>query len=197
MYIGLLIPTKYIKLIGFVPIFMGLKLGYEVYLERQKYKNIINHESEKNDNEIEIEEFLPILEIFENENENNEIEEKNENNNNFKELNETTFLSKILKYFFKDILNIQTIEVTTLCLANGGNNFIIYFPLFSSSNFFQIIIILIIFYIFLFIELFFTNLCIHENKISKILEKYGKIIVPFFLIFLGIYVLYGCVFWPN
>jgi cadmium resistance transport/sequestration family protein len=83
----------------------------------------------------------------------------------------------------------QTYKVAAVTFANGGDNIGIYVPLFASSNLANLAVILLTFSILIAVWCYVAYSLTRHRAIAQILTKYGKRIVPFVLIGLGIFIL--------
>ncbi|ALF56116.1 transporter [Nostoc piscinale CENA21] len=92
--------------------------------------------------------------------------------------------------FILSILHPQTYKVAAIKIANGGDNISIYIPLFAGQNFASLGVILSVFFIMLGILCAAAYLLSQHATIAYILSRYGKVIVPFVLIGLGLFILY-------
>eukprot|EP01116_Phalansterium_solitarium_P014523 TRINITY_DN32230_c0_g1_i1.p1 TRINITY_DN32230_c0_g1~~TRINITY_DN32230_c0_g1_i1.p1 ORF type:complete len:321 (+),score=-19.61 TRINITY_DN32230_c0_g1_i1:161-1123(+) len=87
------------------------------------------------------------------------------------------------------IISPQTLKVTGATLGNGGDNVGIYIPLFAQTAGWEIAVTVGIFLIMLFIWCFAAYLLVSRPFVLKFFEKYGRYIVPFILIGLGLYII--------
>jgi cadmium resistance transport/sequestration family protein len=83
----------------------------------------------------------------------------------------------------------QTYKVAAVTFANGGDNIGIYVPLFASSNLAELAVICLTFLVLIGIWCYVAYRLTRHQAIAHLLTKYGKRIVPFVLIVLGIYIL--------
>jgi cadmium resistance transport/sequestration family protein len=83
----------------------------------------------------------------------------------------------------------QTYKVAAVTFANGGDNIGIYVPLFASSNSANLAVILLTFSVLIAVWCYIAYSLTRHRAIAQILTKYGKRIVPFVLIGLGIFIL--------
>jgi cadmium resistance transport/sequestration family protein len=83
----------------------------------------------------------------------------------------------------------QTYKVAAITFANGGDNIGIYVPLFASSNLAELAVICLTFLVLIGIWCYVAYRLTRHKAIANLLAKYGKRIVPFVLIGLGIYIL--------
>ena len=83
------------------------------------------------------------------------------------------------------------IEVALITFANGGDNIGIYAPLFATANSSQLAIFLAVFYLMLGLLCWCGYLIARQPFVALVLRRYGRWIVPFVLMALGIYILIG------
>lgn len=88
------------------------------------------------------------------------------------------------------ILHPQTYKVAAVTLANGGDNISIYIPLFAGQNLVSLGVILSIFFLMLGLWFAIAYLLSSHTTVAFILSRYGKHIVPFVLISLGLFIMY-------
>jgi cadmium resistance transport/sequestration family protein len=88
------------------------------------------------------------------------------------------------------ILHPQTYKVAAVTLANGGDNIGIYIPLFGGQNLVSLGVILSIFFLMLGVWFAIAYLLSSHPTVGFILSRYGKHIVPFVLISLGLFIMY-------
>ena len=77
-------------------------------------------------------------------------------------------------------------------MANSGDNIGIYVPLFAINELSQIVIIISIFLIMTGIWCVIPYYLVNNERIGNSIKKYGRKILPFFLIGLGIVILIKC-----
>lgn len=92
--------------------------------------------------------------------------------------------------FLVSILHPQTYKVVAVTLANGGDNISIYIPLFAGHNLASLGVILSVFFVMLGVLCTVTYLLSRQTAIAYVLSRYGKRIVPFVLISLGLFIMY-------
>lgn len=83
----------------------------------------------------------------------------------------------------------QTYHVAAVTFANGGDNIGIYVPLFASSNLASLGVILGVFFLFVGVWCYVAYQLTRHPVVAHVLTRYGKKIVPFVLIGLGIFIL--------
>ena len=84
----------------------------------------------------------------------------------------------------------QVFSVAIITFANGGDNIGIYIPLFASTTPFNVILMIIIFFILTGIWCSLAIFLVQHDIVANSLTKYGKSIVPFTLVILGVYILF-------
>lgn len=87
------------------------------------------------------------------------------------------------------LLSPLTYNVAAVTFANGGDNIGIYVPLFASSNLASLGVIIGVFYLLIAVWCYVAYLLTRQPAVAHVLSRYGKAIVPFVLIGLGIYIL--------
>lgn len=131
--------------------------------------------------------LLPIAigmkQIFSQSEENTEIQ--NVSNDVFNLSHSTQILS-----FFLSILHPNTYKVAAVTVANGGDNISIYIPLFAGQNFGSLGVIITVFLIMVGLWCGIAYLLSRQAAIGYILGGYGKALVPFILIGLGLFIMY-------
>ncbi|MBO3459744.1 cadmium resistance transporter [Aetokthonos hydrillicola Thurmond2011] len=105
------------------------------------------------------------------------------------ELREPLHNNRILS-FILSILSPQTYKVAAVTFANGGDNISIYVPLFAGQTLTSLGIILSIFFILLGLWCLIAYLLARQPNIASIFNRYGKRLVPFLLIALGLFIMY-------
>lgn len=95
-----------------------------------------------------------------------------------------------LTAFIFSIFNPKTYQVAAITVANGGDNISIYIPLFAGQDVNSLLIILAVFCIMVGVWCGIAySLTLHPD-IAYVLSRYGKPIVPFVLIGLGLFIMY-------
>ncbi len=88
------------------------------------------------------------------------------------------------------LISPQTLNVAAVTFANGGDNIGIYVPLFASSTLASLLVILGIFFLLIGVWCYIAYLLSRQPAIAHVLTRYGKAVVPFVLIGLGIFILF-------
>ncbi|MEH2088914.1 cadmium resistance transporter [Nostoc sp.] len=83
----------------------------------------------------------------------------------------------------------QTYRVSSVTIANGGNNIGIYVPLFASSNLPSLGVILCVCYFTVGVWCFLSYNLTRNPLMAPVLTRYGRKIFPFILIYLGLSIL--------
>jgi cadmium resistance transport/sequestration family protein len=87
------------------------------------------------------------------------------------------------------LLNPQTFNVAAVTFANGGDNIGIYVPLFASSDLASLGVILTVFFLLIGVWCYIAYRLTRQPAVAHVLTRYGKAIVPFVLIALGVFIL--------
>lgn len=85
--------------------------------------------------------------------------------------------------------SLNFLNVAIVTFANGGDNIGVYTPLFARIKSDVIILYIIIFIIMIGLWCLFGYYLVKHLTIKNVFERYGKIILPFFLIVLGLWIL--------
>lgn len=88
------------------------------------------------------------------------------------------------------ILAPQTYQVAAVTFANGGDNIGIYIPLFAGSNLVKLGVILAVFFVMVGVWCMVAYLLTRQPTVAQVLSRYGHAIIPFVLIFLGLFIMY-------
>lgn len=83
----------------------------------------------------------------------------------------------------------QMFQVTAVTLANGGDNLGVYMPLFATMNPFSLLITAFIFLILVGVWCLLGFKFVNNRIISDKIKKYGHLILPFVMIFIGVVIL--------
>ncbi|MBD1998008.1 cadmium resistance transporter [Leptolyngbya sp. FACHB-541] len=87
------------------------------------------------------------------------------------------------------LLTPQTYSVAAVTLANGGDNIGIYVPLFASCDLPMLLLILTVFFVLIGVWCYVAYRLARFPAIAHLLTRYGRAIVPFVLIGLGMFIL--------
>lgn len=87
------------------------------------------------------------------------------------------------------VLNPQTYNVIAVELANGGDSIGTYVPLFASRDFISLGIIVCIFFVLMGIWCYIAYRLTNLPTVAHALARFDKVLAPFVLIALGIYLL--------
>lgn len=118
----------------------------------------------------------------------NEQEIQTVSNAHRQEKSKSLFSSAIAKSLLV-VIAPQTYQVAAVTFANGGDNIGIYVPLFASSNLVELGIICLTFFVLIGVWCYIAYQLTRHQAIARGLTKYGKRVVPFVLIGLGIFIL--------
>ncbi|MEH2117808.1 cadmium resistance transporter [Nostoc sp.] len=92
--------------------------------------------------------------------------------------------------FILSVLHPQIYKVAAVTVANGGDNISIYIPLFAGHDLASLGVILSIFFVMVGVWCAIAYFLSRQPTIAYILSRYGKAVVPFVLIGLGLFILY-------
>ncbi|WP_413173017.1 cadmium resistance transporter [Anabaena azotica] len=92
--------------------------------------------------------------------------------------------------FLLSILHPNTYKVAAVTVANGGDNISIYIPLFAGQDVTSLGIILAVFLGMVGVWCGIAYLLSRQATIGFLLSRYGKAVVPFVLIGLGLFIMY-------
>ncbi|MGJ5627817.1 cadmium resistance transporter [Nostoc sp. CALU 1950] len=92
--------------------------------------------------------------------------------------------------FILSVLHPQTYKVAAVTIANGGDNISIYIPLFAGQDLASLGVILGIFFIMVGVWCAIAYFLSRQPTIAYVLSRYGKAVVPFVLIGLGLFIMY-------
>ncbi|WP_341527936.1 cadmium resistance transporter [Nostoc sp. UHCC 0302] len=92
--------------------------------------------------------------------------------------------------FVLSILHPQTYKVAAVTIANGGDNISIYIPLFAGHDLASLGVILTVFSFMVGVWCAIAYFLSRQPTIASIFSRYGKAIVPFVLIGLGLFIIY-------
>ncbi|HIK12593.1 MAG TPA: cadmium resistance transporter [Oscillatoriaceae cyanobacterium M33_DOE_052] len=87
------------------------------------------------------------------------------------------------------LLDAKTYEVAAVTFANGGDNIGIYVPIFANSDLPTLVILLSVFFVALGVWCYLAYLLSQHPRLAPLLTRYGKRLVPFVLIGLGLSIL--------
>jgi cadmium resistance protein CadD (predicted permease) len=83
----------------------------------------------------------------------------------------------------------QVLGVSLVTIANGGDNIGVYTPLFANLEGWIVTIDVVVFLFLTGIWCFLANLLVNQPRIRTVLSQYGRIILPVFLILLGLFIM--------
>ncbi|QMS86785.1 cadmium resistance transporter [Nostoc edaphicum CCNP1411] len=92
--------------------------------------------------------------------------------------------------FILSVLHPQTYKVAAVTIANGGDNISIYIPLFAGQDLASLGVILGIFFIMVGVWCAIAYFLSRQPTIAYVLSRYGRAVVPFVLIGLGLFIMY-------
>ncbi|NOT76179.1 MAG: transporter [Cyclobacteriaceae bacterium] len=83
----------------------------------------------------------------------------------------------------------QYLSVALVTIANGGDNIGVYAPLFANLTFSDIILYMIIFLLLTAVWCALAYYLTSHPGVKRVFEKHGKVILPCFLILLGLFIM--------
>jgi cadmium resistance transport/sequestration family protein len=92
--------------------------------------------------------------------------------------------------FLFSVLDPQTYKVAAVTVANGGDNISIYIPLFAGNQLASLGVILGVFFVMVGVWCAIAYFLTRQPTIAYVLSRYGKHVVPFVLIGLGLSIMY-------
>ena len=92
--------------------------------------------------------------------------------------------------FFLSIFHPNTYQVAAITIANSGDNISIYIPLFAGQNFVNLGIIIAVFLAMVGVGCGIAYLLTSQVTIGYILSRYGRAMIPFILMALGLFIMY-------
>ncbi|CAF1394592.1 unnamed protein product [Rotaria magnacalcarata] len=185
------LPVKMLGFLGFLPIMLGIKAVVEIIIEEYNKSTVDINEIIPNDNISTIE--LETVRYR------NDIDEQITREFTIRQEETTdvvvvdpptplTFKQKVLK-FLSHCLNLQTLKIISITLANSGDNVAIYTPLFAQATNWQIGVYIVIFFFMMLVWLVFCYSFINFRPILNLAQKYAHYIVPIVFIGIGIYII--------
>ncbi|MDB9458159.1 cadmium resistance transporter [Dolichospermum circinale] len=92
--------------------------------------------------------------------------------------------------FFLSIFHPNTYQVAAITIANSGDNISVYIPLFAGQNFVSLAIIIAVFLAMVGVGCGIAYLLTSQVTIGYILSRYGRVMIPFILMALGLFIMY-------
>lgn len=92
--------------------------------------------------------------------------------------------------FFLSILHPNTYQVAAITIANSGDNISVYIPLFAGQDFVSLGIIIVVFLAMVGVGCGIAYLLTSQVTIGYILSRYGRAMIPFILMALGLFIMY-------
>lgn len=91
--------------------------------------------------------------------------------------------------------NIQFLNVTAVTIANGADNIGVYTPIFANATLYTTLLFIAVFIIMIGVWCALAYYFVKHPLIKDAFARYGHIILPFFLLLLGMYILYESKVW--
>jgi cadmium resistance protein CadD (predicted permease) len=185
------VPVEMLGFLGFLPIILGIKGIIEIIIEEFRKTNIDINDIIPND-EISTVELETIR--YRNDDDGQitfelTTQQQQQQNNIIPSApSNIQFKQKIL-ILLSHCFNLQTLKITSITLANSGDNIAIYTPLFAQASKWQIGVYIAIFLAMVFIWLIFCYFFINFRPILSLAQKYAHYLVPIVFVGIGIYII--------
>ncbi|CAF0837306.1 unnamed protein product [Rotaria sordida] len=175
-FISFVLSIEMLGFLGFVPIYLGLRELIKFLIDWYRNRHGTIDDILPSDPIVTVQ-----LEIVQDQ---QEIKENNQRN-----LSKIDRIKLNLFKCFNHIFTVETLKVTSITVANSGDNIAIYTPLFAQAYRWQIIVYIIIFLLMVFIWLIISYYFINYQPILNLAQKYARYIVPIVFIAIGIYII--------
>jgi cadmium resistance protein CadD (predicted permease) len=109
---------------------------------------------------------------------------------------ESNFIADLVKNGCASLLDPFLLEVTVYALVCSSDNIAIYIALFAAMTVWETVGIIAIFYVLLGVNCAIAIALMQCSAVAQAFEEYSKFFVPFFLMFLGVYILSESILWP-
>ncbi|HEX3014583.1 MAG TPA: cadmium resistance transporter, partial [Methanobacterium sp.] len=106
-----------------------------------------------------------------------------------KEISANYNISRENKGFFSKFKSSKSGLVALVSFTNGGDNIGVYIPLFASIDPQQMLVVISVFLVMILIWCYISFNLVKNSILGDKIKKYGHIILPFVLIFIGITIL--------
>lgn len=196
------VPVEMLGFLGFLPIILGIKGSIEIIKEILRKSQIHIDAIVPNDGVSTIE--LETVRYR------NDIDGEIVSEYTIRQIQETRaaspppppspaarrFQRRVL-LLLSHCINIQTLKVASITLANSADNIAIYTPLFAQASRWQIGAYIGIFLVMLLVWLLFSYFFINFRPILSVAQKYAHYIVPVVFIGIGVYIVVSsdCFLW--
>jgi cadmium resistance protein CadD (predicted permease) len=183
------IPVEMLGFLGFLPIILGIKGIIEIIIEQYKKRNPpVSDISPKDQISTTEPETIHYRKDIDGESISNFRNEQEQQKLIVDPPPPIKFKQKILK-LLNHCFNPQILKVTSITLANSGDNIAIYTPLFAQATEWQIVVYIGIFLGMVLVWLVFCYYFINFRPILSIAQKYARYIVPIAFLGIGIYII--------
>ena len=194
---GIVLPLKYIALLGFLPVFIGIQGLWELFEECSMSGSTAAEGENKvllpsNTEEGYVKEtsqtptgddsMSPVI-----------VDSLDEN---LEEAEQST-LGQLCTLTCRNLLEKETLEVTIVVIGNGTDNIAVFLPIFATASPMEILCFIIVFYGMLALWIILAFQLVRMVWISALLKKYGQLIVPPLLILLGLWILTDSILAPS
>lgn len=216
--LGASVDLRYVSLLGFIPILMGLKSMRSDWNWRRLWRFLTCSKKvsksihiENNAGEVEMTEIRPIeskitdpdmssdrsvrsLSSMES-GESGESSESSESGGSGDtdcapgDNADSTELDNPWIAFLNRYVSMQLIEMVSITIANGGDNVAIYLPIFAVCTPRELLFTVITYYVLLACFLVTSYFLLGNKLVIDCLHKYGHYLVPVSLVAMGVYIL--------
>lgn len=218
LILGNFLPEKYVALIGFIPLLLGLKGYYDYFFDSDNDSE--NEGKKENDEEDGQENGITLATVSPLQTNSgggtSDLSKKSEGKDGGKvdesegakegeggeegEEEETNILSRTFDRVFTAVgMNPMVQKVAIAGLIVGADNVAVYISLFAKLKDIGLVVVaLVIFYALLIIYIFMAYyLVIKVPNVSETIEKYAAVGIPLLLVGLGIFILSESVIFVN
>ncbi len=172
-----LIPQNYTGLLGFIPIFLGIK----EWLTYLKDKKETPHSVKESASGLQVE---TTTNLIANPSANSVAVDRNNDH-----VQKKIKIRQKAKHFINKIIPTGIINIFLVTIANGADNIGVYIPLFSMMDFYELIITIIIFLSLIAAWCYAGERLINIPQIRNTIQQYKKVIVPVVFILIGIIII--------
>jgi len=199
--LGASVDLRYVSLLGFIPILMGLKsmksdwnwrrLWHCLTCSRKVSKSI--YVEQNNCGEVEMTEIRHIeAKITDSDSASDRSQssmESGETDGAGSDNSDASESDNPWIVFLNRYVSMQLIEMVSITIANGGDNVAIYLPIFAVCTPSDLLITVIVYYALLTCFLISSYFLLGNKMVIDCLHKYGHYIVPVSLVAMGVYIL--------
>ena len=205
--LGASLDVRYVSLLGFIPILMGLKSMRSDWNWRRLWRCLTCSKKvskgicieQDNPGEVEMTEIQPLETKVIDLDLTSELDsasdrslssiESGETDNAGSENSDKLESDNPWVVFLNQYVSMQLIEMVSITIANGGDNVAIYLPIFAVCTPAELFITVIVYYVLLVCFLVAAYFLLGNKLVIDCLHKYGHYIVPVSLVAVGVYIL--------